>query len=115
MDPDSSDLAQNLPLGLIFHENSESGLRIGGFRPKKHLKNSKIAKTAAASAHAFFVRCRGLKVILLDGGRLRRWRRGKGGGAFAEENAVGGGAVVVSALCASTRSGGCAGGATGRV
>ena len=38
-----------------------------------------------------------------------------GGGTFGAENTVGGGAVVVSALCASTRSGGCAGGATGRV
>ena len=45
MGPDSSDLAQNLPPGLIFHEDSESGLRIGSFRPKNLQKKQNQKKT----------------------------------------------------------------------
>ena len=42
MGPDSSDLAQNLPPGLVFHEDSESGLRMGGRRQKKVSKKNNI-------------------------------------------------------------------------
>ena len=32
MGPDSSDLAENVTPGFILHADSESGLRVGGFR-----------------------------------------------------------------------------------
>ena len=45
--PDSSDLAQNLPPGLIFHEDSESGLKMGGFRGKNSDFGQKLAMELA--------------------------------------------------------------------
>ena len=47
MGPDSSDLAQNLPPGLIFHEDSESGLKMGGFRGKNSDFGQKLAMELA--------------------------------------------------------------------
>ena len=47
MGPNSSDLAQNLPPGVFFHEDSESGLRMGGFRGKNPDFDQKLALALA--------------------------------------------------------------------
>ena len=47
MGPNSSDLAQNLTPGVIFHEDSESGLRMGGFRGKNPDFDQKLALALA--------------------------------------------------------------------
>ena len=44
MGPDGSDVAQNVPPGLIVHEDSEPGLRIGSFR-LKNIKKEQNQKT----------------------------------------------------------------------
>ena len=41
--PNSSDLAQNLTPGVFFHEDSESGLKMGGFRTKNLNLDPKLA------------------------------------------------------------------------
>ena len=47
MGPNSSDLAQNLTPGVFFHEDSESGLRMGGFRGKNLHFSQKLAMELA--------------------------------------------------------------------
>ena len=47
MGPDSSDLAQNPSPGVFFHEDSESGLRMGGFRGKNPDFDQKLALALA--------------------------------------------------------------------
>ena len=44
INPIGSDLAQNLSPGLVFHEDSESGVKISRFRAKIASKNAKIAQ-----------------------------------------------------------------------
>ena len=47
MAPDSSDLAENLTPGVFFHEDSESGLQMAGFRGKRPNLGQKLAKKLA--------------------------------------------------------------------